>query len=323
MTALLHSVFTCALYIDNTRIRVAKIKSEIQLHRMNMDNIKLNEMLRANNLYDGLHRILHDHGIGLDKLQNEFQENDTNITEFCDACALSLNIKQKLKLRKLIRIIRAQQTRLTIQKVTVTRKTMQISVIGDSGVGKSSLIHRYIHNTFHANNSSLGVDDFLEKQEYLSDGSVMILRIWDIGNTSHENAIYLLNADCIVLCYDTSNEQSFNNCNKWNEQIKEYGKDDAIVFLVGCKSDLVQQNRAEYEEKECAIINQTEWKQLKLLNTLYGECSAKRNDNVRNVFTTIAELQNKKPTINRNDLISKKIKNQISEISCKCITEFM
>eukprot|EP01083_Nonionella_stella_P179402 636889_1 len=243
---------------------------------------KLNEMLRANNLYDGLHRILHDHGIGLDKLQNEFQENDTNITKFCDA--LSLNIKQKLKFRKLIRIINAQQTK---RKATTDLRAMQISVIGDSGVGKTSLIHRYIHNTFHANNSSLGVDDFLEKQEYLSDGSVMILRIWDIGNTSHENAIYLLNADCIVLCYDTSNEQSFNNCNKWNEQIKEYGKDDAIVFLVGCKSDLVHKNPAEFTD----IMNQTEWKPL---HTLYGECSAKRNDNARNVFTTIAELQNKK-----------------------------
>eukprot|EP01083_Nonionella_stella_P278757 948011_1 len=305
--------------LDNTRIRVAKIKSEIQLHRRNMDNIKLNEMLRANNLYDGLHRILHDHGIGLDKLQNEFQENDTNITEFCDACALSLNIKQKLKLRKLIRIIRAQQTRLTIQKVTVTRKSMQISVIGDSGVGKSSLIRRYIHNTFDEKHEYL--NDYMEKGECVSDDSIMTLKIWD--TTGAEKHHSLSCADCIILCYDTSNEQSLGNCNKWREQIKTYAKDDAIVFLVGCKSDLVQQNRAEYEEKECAIINQTEWKQLKLLNTLYGECSAKRNDNVRNVFTTIAELQNKKPTINRNDLISKKIKNQISEISCKCITEFM
>eukprot|EP01083_Nonionella_stella_P302891 1046137_1 len=200
MTALLHSVFTCALYIDNTRIRVAKIKSEIQLHRRNMDNIKLNEMLRANNLYDGLHRILHDHGIGLDKLQNEFQENDTNITEFCDACALSLNIKQKLKLRKLIRIIRAQQTRLTIQKVTVTRKSMQISVIGDSGVGKSSLIHRYIHNTFDEKHEYL--NDYMEKGECVSDDSIMTLKIWD--TTGAEKHHSLSCADCIILCYDTS-----------------------------------------------------------------------------------------------------------------------
>eukprot|EP01083_Nonionella_stella_P090043 251548_1 len=290
MTALLHSVFTCALYIDNTRIRVAKIKSEIQLHRMNMDNIKLNEMLRANNLYDGLHRILHDHGIGLDKLQNEFQENDTNITEFCDACALSLNIKQKLKFRKLIRIIGSQQTK---PKATVICRTMQILLIGDSGVGKTSLIRRYIHNTFRDNCPSLGVD-YMEKQEYLSDDSMMKLKIWDSAGQEKYHSLssgYYRNGDCIILCYDMSDAQSFSNCDKWREQIKEHAKDDVIVILVGCKSDTIHHNREEYEKKALDIINQKEWNQL---NTVYCECSAKINDNVRNVFITVAELENKK-----------------------------
>eukprot|EP01083_Nonionella_stella_P090044 251549_1 len=294
---------------------------DLQWAKVDMENrSKLNEMLRANNLYDGLHRILHDHGIGLDKLQNEFQENDTNITKFCDA--LSLNIKQKLKFRKLIRIINAQQTK---RKATTDLRAMQISVIGDSGVGKTSLIHRYIYNKLHENNASLRIGDCMEKQEYLSDDCMMALKIWDIAGEAAAAAHYQ-NRDCIILCYDTNNEQSFANCNAWREQIKTYAKDDVIVFVVGCKSDLVQKNRAEFEEKECGIIHQTEWKQW---NTLYGECSAKRNHNVRNIFTTIAELENKKQkrkltdkknnkkTRNRNDAMFRTMTNQIRTVSCK------
>eukprot|EP01083_Nonionella_stella_P090046 251552_1 len=295
-SALLHFVSTCTAVEfefettkksgeseDNKRIEVANIKNEIQMHRRNAGK-ELNEILRANDLYDDLHKILHKNGIGLDKLQNEFQENDKQID------ALSLNIKQKLKFRKLIRIIGSQQTK---PKATVICRTMQILLIGDSGVGKTSLIRRYIHNTFRDNCPSLGVD-YMEKQEYLSDDSMMKLKIWDSAGQEKYHSLssgYYRNGDCIILCYDMSDAQSFSNCDKWREQIKEHAKDDVIVILVGCKSDTIHHNREEYEKKALDIINQKEWNQL---NTVYCECSAKINDNVRNVFITVAELENKK-----------------------------
>eukprot|EP01083_Nonionella_stella_P161029 526964_1 len=96
--------FQCMEYEYKTSQKEAQCKRESQNWYYKQDN-KLDEILRANDLYDDLHKILHKNGIGLDKLQNEFQENDKQID------ALSLNIKQKLKLRKLIRIIGSQQTK--------------------------------------------------------------------------------------------------------------------------------------------------------------------------------------------------------------------
>eukprot|EP00483_Globobulimina_turgida_P013226 UN13250 len=175
--------------------------------------LELNKILRSNDLYDDLHQILHNNRINLTELQ---KEND--IDSFCDKYAISLNMIQKLKFRKLIRIMRSNKyTMKSISDTDVICNKMNVVLIGDSGVGKTSLMNRYINNTFHGNSGvTIGVDCMC-KQQILSDESVMTLNIWDTaGQEKYESVStgYYRKGDCIIICYDVSKKQSFDNCKK-------------------------------------------------------------------------------------------------------------
>eukprot|EP01084_Bolivina_argentea_P010913 20374_1 len=301
---------------------------KIQNHYIKQQRLdhELKEILRSNDLYTDLYQILRDNNIDLRKLR-KIKEN--NIAGFCDGLS-SLNTIKKIKLRKLMRIIINNKPKK--QSISnINYKTMQVLLIGDSGVGKTSLLNRYINNCFYVNNNATVNIDCMQKKEILSDETIMRMTIWDTAGQEKYASLscsYYKKGDCIIICFDVNNKQSFDNCNKWREQIKEFANDDVIIFLVGCKSDLLYRNRLEYEVNAQNIINKKEWSEL---NTVYCECSAKTNDNVDNVFVTIAELENKKQKrkmlsgncrklnngrINRDDIINAKI-GDISDNSCR------
>ena len=118
-----------------------------------------------------------------------------------------------------------------------------IITLGDSKVGKSSLIIRYMENTFiETYISTLGIDS-RQKNIKLSNGEEIRVKITDSAGEERFRALsanYIKKANGILLVYDITNKDSFENINIWAQEIKDKSKsiDERPIVLIGNKSDL-------------------------------------------------------------------------------------
>ena len=123
---------------------------------------------------------------------------------------------------------------------------VKIMTLGNSLVGKSSFILKYIDDIFNDNYlSTLGVD-FKQKEIKLKNGKKVRLRIFDTaGQERFKSAslTFIKKTDGIILIYDISNYDSFKATNGWMESIKDNGKKDLPIILVGNKCDLSDEER--------------------------------------------------------------------------------
>ena len=118
---------------------------------------------------------------------------------------------------------------------------MKIILLGNSSVGKTSFIVKYIDNKFSFDyTATLGIDYKLKKLKS-KKGKEIRLRIFDTAGQERFKSVsvsFIKKADGIVLIYDISNKISFEEIGDWIESIKENGKINIPVILVGNKCDL-------------------------------------------------------------------------------------
>ena len=158
----------------------------------------------------------------------------------------------------------------------------KIIIIGDSGVGKSNILGRYLHNEFkHDTKSTVGVE-FGSKQLKV-DGVNIKLQIWDTAGEERYRAItsayYKGSKGCFIV-YDITSEISFENVEKWYEEIRKSAEKEISVILVGNKCDL------ENERKVSIELGQSKAKNL---NCPFFETSALNNTNIVTAFQSISE----------------------------------
>ena len=126
----------------------------------------------------------------------------------------------------------------------------KVLLLGDSDVGKSSLILRYTDETFNSKLvNSIGVDFKMKKKEI--DGKVIKVQIWDTAGHERFRSItysYYRGANAIIIVFDLSDKKSFINITEWLKQIGKHAKENVFMFLVGNKSDLVDERKVTYEE---------------------------------------------------------------------------
>ena len=160
----------------------------------------------------------------------------------------------------------------------------KIILIGDPGVGKTSLIFRYIENKFKDNYiPTLGVD-FLTKKVIVGEKKIPAnLIIWDIGGQKkwQKNLhLYLKGADGAIIIYDITRKQTFNNLDEWINNILNHAG-NIPYLLIGNKKDLEKERNVSLED---AISYSKSKDNVKLLET-----SAKTGDLVNDMFIKIAE----------------------------------
>ena len=159
----------------------------------------------------------------------------------------------------------------------------KIVLLGDSGVGKSSIIARYLSGFFRDDIVSTLSATYSQKT-YEKNGKRIRLNIWDTaGQEEFRSLGRLFYKDAYIIClvFDVTHKQSFINLKEiWYPDLKEYGEKYKIIALVGNKADL-------YEEEE---VNEEEINSFKdEINGKYFFVSAKRGQGIDKLFKSMAE----------------------------------
>ena len=160
---------------------------------------------------------------------------------------------------------------------------LKLLTLGDSSVGKSSFIVKYIDDKFsYSYIATLGLD-FKQKKIQLKSGENVRLRIFDTAGQERFKSIsinFIKKANGILLLYDITNKYSFQSVNKWMESIKEAAGEKISVILIGNKCDL---------EKEREVSKEEGKEKAKQFNIPFYETSCKEGININEVFETLAE----------------------------------
>ncbi|KAL9448588.1 hypothetical protein AB3S75_015966 [Citrus x aurantiifolia] len=123
----------------------------------------------------------------------------------------------------------------------------KVVLIGDSGVGKSNLLSRFTRNEFCLESkSTIGVEfatRTLQKIRTVElDGKTIKLQIWDTAGQERFRTITssYYRAHGIIIVYDVTEMESFNNVKQWLNEIDRYANDSVCKLLVGNKCDLAE-----------------------------------------------------------------------------------
>jgi len=163
----------------------------------------------------------------------------------------------------------------------------KLLLIGDSGVGKSCLLLRFADDTYTESYiSTIGVDFKIRTIEL--DGKTIKLQIWDTAGQERFRTItssYYRGAHGIIVVYDVTDQESFNNVKQWLQEIDRYASENVNKLLVGNKCDLTNKKVVDYSSaKEYADQ----------LGIPFLETSAKNATNVEQAFMTMAaEIKNR------------------------------
>lgn len=121
----------------------------------------------------------------------------------------------------------------------------KIVLLGDPGVGKTSLVQRYIFDHFQRDYmTTLGLNFYVRTFEY--PNTKVKLMIWDIAGQKSRRRIglrYLSGASGAILCYDLTSPQTFDNLAGWYTDLKQANGKDIPVIIVGTKLDLAQTSK--------------------------------------------------------------------------------
>lgn len=159
----------------------------------------------------------------------------------------------------------------------------KVVLLGDSGVGKSSIAMRYVNNTFsEAFEVTIG-GGYLQQIVRLKDGSSLKLDIWDTGGQERFRALlqlYYRDANAALITYDVSNDRTLESCEYWVNELRNT-EENCILCLVGNKCDIPSpERRVDSKRAEAFAVKH---------GMIWFETSAKTGENINKLFEKIAQ----------------------------------
>ena len=182
----------------------------------------------------------------------------------------------------------------------------KVVLIGESGVGKTSIISRYITNTFSSILMSTTGASFATKSMYLEkEDRTVKFEIWDTAGQENYRAlarVFYKNASVCILVYDITRKTSLEEIKKyWYNEIKANASDNIILALAGNKSDMY-----EFEE-----VTDDEGKAYaKEINAIFQKTSAKTENGVNELFKMIGQKFVNPDTENTSNLTKEEQKKR-------------
>ncbi|XP_066505255.1 ras-related protein Rab-41 isoform X2 [Hoplias malabaricus] len=197
-------------------------------------------------------------------------------------------------------------------------RKFKLVFLGEQSVGKTSLITRFMYDSFdNTYQATIGID-FLSKTMYLEDRTVR-LQLWDTAGQERFRSLipsYIRDSTIAVVVYDITNLNSFQQTSKWIDDVRTERGSDVIIMLVGNKTDLADKRQVSVEAAE---------KKARELNVMYIETSAKAGYNVKQLFRRVAAAlpgMDSTPEKSKEDMIDIKLEKPpelpVTESSCSC-----
>ena len=186
----------------------------------------------------------------------------------------------------------------------------KILTIGESGVGKTCILRRFVEDKFLKNHlATIGID-FKTKTLNINNQEIK-LKIWDTAGQERFRNIttqYYKGADGIVLVYDVTDEASFDKIKDWMDQIlSNTNKDEICLILLGNKCD-IEKRSISYEQGK-TLANE--------LQVNFFETSAQTGQNIKEAFETLtADIMKKKKIGGDNKIDFKKNKKKKDSDCC-------
>ncbi|XP_070558676.1 ras-related protein Rab-43-like [Ptychodera flava] len=158
----------------------------------------------------------------------------------------------------------------------------KIVLIGDAGVGKTCVVQRFKSGTFlEKQHSTIGVD-FTMKTLHI-DGKRVKLQVWDTAGQERFRTItqsYYRSANGVIIAYDITKKETFNNVPRWMEDVKKYAGGNVIQMLIGNKCDLTELREVHFSDAKALATHHA------MLDCF--ETSAKDASNVDEAFLKMA-----------------------------------
>jgi small GTP-binding protein len=166
----------------------------------------------------------------------------------------------------------------------------KLVLLGESAVGKSSLVLRFVKGQFLDYQESTIGAAFLTQTVCLNDTTVKF-EIWDTAGQERYHSLapmYYRGAQAAIVVYDITSYDSFDRAKKWVKELQRQGNPNIVIALAGNKVDLASKRTVEIEESQAYSEEN---------GILFMETSAKTAANVNELFVAIAKKLPKTPPV--------------------------
>jgi len=164
----------------------------------------------------------------------------------------------------------------------------KLVLLGDTAVGKSCLVVRFVRDEFFEFQEPTIGAAFLTQTVALDDATVKF-EIWDTAGQERYRSLapmYYRGAAAAIVVYDITNQDSFAGAKSWVKELQRRGDPNVVIALAGNKADLESRRKVEFEEANSYAEDN---------GILHLETSAKNANNVKALFVEIAKRLPKNP----------------------------
>ncbi|XP_060595033.1 ras-related protein Rab-22A-like [Ruditapes philippinarum] len=160
-------------------------------------------------------------------------------------------------------------------------REVKLCLLGDSGVGKSSIVLRFVRDQYKENLESTIGASFMTKR-IIVDGNSFVFQIWDTAGQEKYRALapmYYRGASAAIVVYDVTRESSFPGVKDWINELNKNASGNIVIAIAGNKCDLEDLREVDTKKAKDYALD---------INAIFTETSALTAVNIQQLFETIA-----------------------------------